>query len=235
MRPAPNEQRFSPFVVIGVWVAALFASALIGAAIAALAGYGDTSSQEWPLWLLAVAQVPLWASLLVGTVLVSRRQGTGDLRRDYGLVVRPIDAAIGLPVGVLAQLVGVWLVYQPLFWIFGEFDVSGEAKKITDRGTGLGIVLLVLIVVIGAPIVEELFFRGLLLRSLEGRIANGLALVVSSVLFGAAHLQPIQFPALVFIGLVLGWLAQRFGRLGPSMFAHLGFNLVTVIVLVTQR
>jgi membrane protease YdiL (CAAX protease family) len=168
-------------------------------------------------------------------VLVSHRQGTGDLQRDYGLVVRRGDALIGLPIGVLSQLIGVWLVYLPLFWIFGDFDVSGEAEKITDRSQGLGIVLLLLIVVIGAPIVEELFFRGLLLRSLEGRIANGLALVVSAVLFGAAHLQPIQFPALVFIGLVLGWLAQRFGRLGPSMFAHMGFNLVTVIILVAQR
>ena len=58
------------------------------------------------------------------------------------------------------------------------------------------------------------------------------ALVVSALVFGAVHLQVLQFPALVAIGLVCGWLAQRDGRLGRAIWAHLGFNGVTVLMLL---
>ena len=89
-----------------------------------------------------------------------------------------------------------------------------------------------LAVVIGAPIVEEVFFRGLALRAFEARMRPRIALVVSAVVFGFAHLQPLQFPALVAIGLVCGWLAQRDGRLGRAVWAHLGFNAVAVTMLL---
>ena len=43
-------------------------------------------------------------------------------------------------------------------------------------------------------------------------------------MFAAVHLQLLQFPALVLIGLVLGWLTLRTGRLGPAIWAHVAFN-----------
>jgi len=91
---------------------------------------------------------------------------------------------------------------------------------------------LVLMVVVMAPLAEELFFRGLALRALEARMGPRTALVASAVLFGVTHLQLLQLPALVMIGLVCGWLAQRDGRLGRAVWAHVGFNLVTVAFLL---
>ena len=92
-------------------------------------------------------------------------------------------------------------------------------------------VLLVVLVVVGAPIIEELFFRGLLLRSIQARWSDTLALVGSSVLFGLAHFELLQLPALVMFGLVAGYCAQRTGRLGMSIWAHVGFNATTVAFL----
>ncbi len=51
--------------------------------------------------------------------------------------------------------------------------------------------MLVLVAVVFAPLVEELFFRGLLLRSLQRRVGTGRAVALSSVLFGLAHPQPL--------------------------------------------
>jgi membrane protease YdiL (CAAX protease family) len=50
--------------------------------------------------------------------------------------------------------------------------------------------------------------------------------------FGVTHFQLLQFPALVAFGAVLGFLALRTGRLGPSIVAHMAFNAVTVTALV---
>jgi membrane protease YdiL (CAAX protease family) len=93
-------------------------------------------------------------------------------------------------------------------------------------------VLLVLLTVIGAPIVEELFFRGLLLRSLERRLRAPLAIGVAALLFSLAHFQVLQFLALVIFGAIAGTLAHRAQRLGPAIWAHVAFNATTVVVLL---
>ena len=75
-------------------------------------------------------------------------------------------------------------------------------------------------VVVGAPIIEELFFRGLLMRSIQARWNDSLALVASSLFFALVHFQPLQIPGLFMFGLIAGTCAQRTGRLGMSIFAH---------------
>jgi membrane protease YdiL (CAAX protease family) len=45
-------------------------------------------------------------------------------------------------------------------------------------------------------------------------------------------LQPLQFPALVLFGVVVGWLVRRYDRLGPAVWAHVGFNVTAAVVLV---
>jgi len=82
-----------------------------------------------------------------------------------------------------------------------------------------------------APVVEELFYRGLLLRSLERSLPRAAALVTSALIFGAVHFELRLLPGLFIAGLVFGWLVQRSGRLGPGIFAHIGFNSVTIITM----
>lgn len=211
------------------------AAVFVGAAILAVTGYAGDDVDDLPLAIIALLQVPLWAGYLTMPLVAARRKGNG-LVADFGLRSRVLDVPVGLVVGVLTQLVLVPLIYVPIFWVIGERDVSADARALTDRATDpVGIVLLVLIVVIGAPIVEELFFRGLLLRSAERRWGRWWAVAVSSLVFGAVHLQPLQFPALVAVGVVLALLTLRTGRLGPAIFAHMGFNAVAVITLITSR
>jgi len=198
-----------------------------------LAGQAPSSCDPAPLWVTAVLQIPLWVGLVGGAVVVSRRFGTGDLRRDYGLRARRSDL-LGFPIGVVTQLVFVPLVSLPIIWLLGERsdELSEPARELTGRAEGFGILLLALLVVGVAPVVEELFFRGLVLRSIQARYDNTLALVGSSVLFGLAHFQLLQLAALIMFGLVAGYCAQRTGRLGMSIYAHAGFNAVTVLLLV---
>ena len=141
---------------------------------------------------------------------------------------------IGLAIGIATQVDVIPLLYIPIFWLTGDQDVSAPARGLTDRATDpVGVALLVAIVVVGAPIIEELFFRGLLLRSVEKRFGTGWALAATSLLFGAIHLQLLQFPALATAGLVFGILTVRSGRLGPAIWAHVGFNGIAVITLLS--
>jgi membrane protease YdiL (CAAX protease family) len=99
----------------------------------------------------------------------------------------------------------------------------------------LPVTILFLFLAIGAPIVEELFFRGLLMRAIDHRYGAVAAVAGSSVVFGLAHFEPLQLPALILFGIVLAILAQRSGRLGPGIIAHATFNAATVLTLTLNR
>ena len=59
--------------------------------------------------------------------------------------------------------------------------------------------------------------------------------MISAVAFGLAHYELVQLPALIVLGLVLGWLAVRTGRLGPSIWAHAAFNGLAILAVALQR
>lgn len=232
VRRAPDEPRYHLGLALGAWLIAFVLAAVGGSVLLSATGYAGTDSADYPIWLIAVLQVPLWIGLAGGALAVSRWWGTSDLVRDYGFSFAPVDV-LGLPIGVVTQLVFVPVLYRVMSW-FGvdTSSLSDPAEQLTSKATGLGVALLVLLVVVGAPVVEELFFRGLVLRSIQARWSDGLALVGSAVLFGLAHFQVLQFPALVLAGLVFGYCAQRTGRLGMAVFAHAGFNATTVVLLL---
>jgi membrane protease YdiL (CAAX protease family) len=206
---------------------------------AALDIVGEVTGQVYdarptPLWLVAVLQAFLWLGLLGAPVLAARTKGNGVVE-DFGLRFRLIDVPVGLAIGVASQLVLVPLVSLPWIMLLGKDldDLDDSARELADKATDpLGVALLFVIVVLGAPVVEELFFRGLLQRSLLRRMGPVLAVAISAFVFGVTHFQLLQFPALVAFGAILGFLALRTGRLGPSIVAHMAFNAVTVIALV---
>ena len=93
-------------------------------------------------------------------------------------------------------------------------------------------VLLVVLVVVGAPDRRGAVLPRASLRSIQPAGATAWPSWVSALLFGLAHFELLQLPALVLFGLVAGYCVQRTGRLGLSIWAHIGFNAVTIVVLL---
>ena len=217
-----------PHVVVGLFLS-LFATALFSVAVFAVGGYD--SQTELPLSLIALLQVPLWTGLLGVPFWLVTRSGV-SWATDLGFTFQRSDVLSGLAVGVGAQAVLVPLLYTPILFFTDDLDVSENARTLVDKADGLGIALLFLVVVVGAAVIEEIFFRGLMLRAFEDHWHPRVALVASSVVFGLIHFQPLQFPALVMFGLISGHLAQRHGRLGRAVWAHVGFNAWTVGILL---
>ena len=215
---------------MGAWVVAQVVSSLV------LLALGDgTAATEVSFGLLAVALGGAWASYLAGMWIASQRAGSGSFVADYGVSFRWIDLS-GLAVGAGAQLVLIRVVYLPLeaLWpdTFTEDRLTENAQDLVDRAGGSSTVLLVAIVVIGAPVVEELFYRGLLQRSLAARFNEGAVLVGVAAVFAAVHFRPIEIPGLFVFGLILGWAALRTRRLGPAITIHVGFNLTGLLLVL---
>jgi membrane protease YdiL (CAAX protease family) len=85
------------------------------------------------------------------------------------------------------------------------------------------------VVVLAAPLVEELTFRGLGFVLL-GRWGSLLALLGTSVAFAAAHGLVNGFPALFLFGAAVAFLRLRSGSLYPGMLLHASFNGLALIV-----
>ncbi len=217
-------------VAIGIF-ASLFLSVLIGGTIMALAGWG--SSADTPIWGLALLQIPLWAGYL-GAVVFAGSKGRGVIT-DFGLRMRAFDAPLGLALGIFCQLLVLPLLYAPIFFLTGtdKEALSRPAEQLAEGTDGnFSWLLFALLVGILAPVVEELFYRGLLLKALEKRrMPVWAAVLVSSIIFAGMHMQTLQFPGLLLVGLVAGTLAAITGRLGPSIWLHIGFNMTTVVAL----
>jgi len=95
-----------------------------------------------------------------------------------------------------------------------------------------------LLAIVVAPFTEEMIFRAGLFRFFRGRMPHWLAVVASSVLFGACHLiqSPIEnlpeFLPLVVLGCILSVAYERTGRIGTTIVAHALFNLNTIVILL---
>jgi len=204
-----------------------------------LAVTGDT---DLDLAGQGVSQIGLWTGMVGAVVLASRRKGSGSLGDDFGFRFRWSDLGLGALVAAVVQLVALPALAYLLRPLLGHPQVSGPVQDLVDQSRGPAFLGLVASVAIGAPLVEELFFRGLLLRSLQRRVPDGAAVALSAIAFGLAHGSGLPVDAVVLVvlsltafGAALAIVALRTGRLGPGIVAHALFNLFTIVYLAATH
>jgi len=89
-------------------------------------------------------------------------------------------------------------------------------------------------VVVGAPFVEELLYRGLLQGAFRRRVDDTVALVIVAMWFAVIHFRPVEYPGLFVVGLVLGVCALVTDRIGMSIVAHCAFNATGLAWVATR-
>ena len=103
--------------------------------------------------------------------------------------------------------------------------------------------LATVLVVIVAPICEELFFRGLVYKGLRRRFRFAGAAGVSGLIFGLAHLQEalpgpwasalLLVGVLTLVGVGLALIYERRGNIVANMAAHAAFNVIGFVLIAT--
>ena len=86
-------------------------------------------------------------------------------------------------------------------------------------------------VAIIAPVVEELIFRGVIMRGFMKNYPGWLAVFLSALLFALFHLNPWQFPATFMLGLLLGWLMLEFRNILLCIIGHSVNNFLVLLSL----
>ena len=151
------------------------------------------------------------------------------LRRD------PLHAfALGLGLGLAVFVVGevLLLVMQAV-----GLPVNGQQQQLQSvhHTSALSFAFFALTAAVTAPIAEEAFFRGYVLRALATRQGFPVGALVSSLLFGLLHLTGgvglVALPLMV-VGALLAWGYARTGNLITDITAHALNNLIGVVLLL---
>lgn len=220
LRALPSRRTRSP------WVAAVAAGLVVASQVLGLLLGLVPGLLGW----FAAVLIPV-AVLVVGVARITADASSGTAGAGAALGLdRP--RARDLPRAVLWLVLGY--AAQVAVGIVAVAVGLQAGRNVADfSGAPAWALVVVCVVVVGvAPVVEEILFRGLVLRGLMGRLSFWPSALLCSGLFGLLHAPTALAgaPALVLqtaaLGLVLCLLARRTGRLAPGMLVHALHNAV---------
>jgi CAAX protease family protein len=231
--PATGGNAARPLGSIGAVLLAYVGGTVVAVLLVGLSG-ATTNSTTYNV----LSFVGLWCGFVGVPVYLSRTHGTGRLSNDFGL---RLDGARDIGLGLAGGLAAYVIVgaYSSLIRAAGDHaNLGHEATQLSGHGLGAGFIVFAFAAGVGAPIAEEIYFRGLTQPVLQRYLGGAGGLAVTSVLFGFAHLgnNPVEVVLpLAGFGAIVGAMAWRTGRLGPGIVAHVTFNGVTVVAIALSR
>ena len=205
----------------------------------------ETTNAPWSPYFLSYGAlalaVPLW--LGIRPIRPARLSGKA-LWRITALVA---VVAIGIDSGIFTigydWLLGRLGLYQPFYSISAATDLMVATVASREHlSPWLAEGIFGLLVLIWAPLAEELFYRGYVYGSLKQALPQAVAWAIAVGMFGLRHSLHFfymwphlsvagsvwAFSMLIF-GSLMTWLYERTGGLGPSMLVHLLVNLAGML------
>ncbi len=150
-----------------------------------------------------------------------------------------------LKAGLRAGCVGFFLVFPVMFYlmVLGT-GVVGHALQIKPQDHPLAealaggfnrweLLLAFGVASIGAPIVEELIFRGFLYQALRRGFGARWGILVSALIFASAHSGFYHYGPIFVLGVLFAWLYERTGQLWAPMLAHFLHNSLQLILFLS--
>jgi uncharacterized protein len=171
----------------------------------------------------ALGQLAAEAAFFMVPMLIAARRGASfreALRRLGVRAFRP--SAIKWMLAAIGAYLVLAIVYTA---IFGQPDEKEIAEKLGP------VPIQILLIVIAAPISEEICFRGMLFGGLRERLPRLLAALISGAVFGALHaLNGIEvIVPLIGFGFILALLYEKTGSIVPGILLHMLNNSVALL------
>ena len=230
--PPPHATLPIPVAIgaIAVLTASLIASKLLLDALVGL---------EWPVAVyVALLTAVGYGPSIAWCIYASRRWGSGHLARDAGLT--PKWADLGWAPVIWLSTLGVQAAVIAIITAI-DIPISSNTDGVTElQAARTYVVAIVIAAVIAAPLVEEIVFRGVVMRALLSKMAVAPTLAIQGVLFGLAHVDPVRGVGNVGLVIVLTAVGCSFGaaaywlrRIGPTVLAHAIYNGVVLTVILS--
>ncbi len=201
------------------------ASAVVASAVMAISGERTFAGIMEAVRSTALISTLLNFALVIVVQMFFRRYDNRRFGKDER-IWPAWKIIIGVLIVSVAGVAGNYLIQ-----VSGLEDIFTFYQKIENLTFSYqNPIILILTTVIIGPIAEELTFRGLVQRRARVWLKPGTAIVVSSLIFGLAHMNMIQLIYAFGIGLLLGYLYEKSGNLIAPILAHMAANAVTIAI-----
>ena len=193
-----------------------------------------------------VTQALLAATLVVVAFALTADPKRGIAPRSALGLRRPVRAPFGLGRSLgptFGAFVGAAIAYFAYIVAAAVYSslLHPHQKDITrDLGFGdggFGTLAAALLIVVAAPLSEEIFFRGFVFGGLRRRLRFPAAALISAAIFGIFHYTGAGsvgvVPQLAFLGFALAWVYEETGSIYPTMAIHIANNLIAFIFLTS--
>ncbi len=139
---------------------------------------------------------------------------------------------IGLPFVITVIDIAATNIYDILYiMFFGTPSIPEIVYYVDDSEYDLILVLSFVSMVIAAPVVEEILFRGYILDAIRKIHGDTVAILGSAGLFGLIHLEPYVVGMASIGGVIYGWVRIKTGSLWPSIVSHMVWNFVVFLYI----
>lgn len=136
---------------------------------------------------------------------------------------------------------GLVLLFNILFALITarfEIDFPGFDRQISHvplfGTTPFGIVLGIIVLIVIAPVVEELIFRGFVLQTFLGRFKPIIANIISAGIFAIIHFEFQSIGIILFLAFVLNWIFMRSKSIWPCIGFHMLNNAIVFLVEILE-
>lgn len=181
------------------------------------------SNSDLILLFSAVGMV-LWI-IIFGIMYIRRRKMEGKALFEGSIngkrIVTILVMGLGLQFTINAVL-GTLNLMAPQ-------AMENYAKVIQSLGMGNSPISLLLVVLI-APIAEELIFRGTVFVYLRKNMSFLAANLIQALFFGLYHMNLIQGAYAFLLGLLFGWMIEKYGSVRECILLHMAVNLSGCVV-----
>lgn len=184
---------------------------------------GAPGSAGRPGWLAIL--ISFQAAIVLATLWAADR--IGGRAEDVLALGRPAQGA-GIYVGSIILTFALAAALTALAWLIRPGDLMADMRAIGDIARGEQWWLTILVISIGAPLSEELLFRGFLFSALmRTRLGFPGAAVLSTIAWTSLHLgySVTSLLLVFFIGLLFCFLLWRTGSLRVPIACHAAYNL----------
>jgi uncharacterized protein len=244
--PEPGSwlRRLHPaaFVVLALGVIFVLYQVVGGGAAILIAG-GHITPDTVPLvrWSTLLGQLLL---MLLPTLFLTRLRYSSILRPLRLHLPRPVD--LGLTVIALLALQQVlqgYMLLQDAIPLPSKLqqlvdmlrELFEETYRMLVSAQSPGELFFVVVTVALVPAVcEELLFRGLVQRDIESVAGGGRSAVLTGVIFGLFHLNPLSIIPLIALGVFFGFLVHRSQNITLAMVAHFLNNFLATVAVYFQ-
>ncbi len=230
---------FAVAAVVAIFIIAAGFGLGVAELVAKVSGTGSLSdgasggmSARAAISYTLVWQIGLQAGIVILTLIAARLFG-GNWRSTLALL--PVRGGWKTYAGGFGVLVGVVMAYSLFSYLMAPDSMLSDLGPFIGMVRSELVVMLAIVAVIGAPLSEELLFRGFLLSALaKTRLGFMWAAIITTAAWSALHFNYslLGLGAVFVTGLTLSWLLWRTGSLWVPIFCHALYNGLVLCVVV---